>query len=223
MKKSVITTLAAMTVFAAASLSMACAEGETEYPVLTGEVGQYAAGVYQESVRGMGGKMTVNVTFGTDSLDAIEVIHHTETPNIGTKAIEKVIPAMIEAQSAEVDALTGATITSEALKKAVSQAIDEAAAADAQTYAAGVYEEKVRGMGGYMKVQVTVNEAGLENIEVISHTETPNIGTKAIEKVIPAMIEAKSADVDSLTGATITSEALKKAVAQALEEAASGR
>ena len=54
------------------------------------------------------------------------MLNHTETPNIGTLAIEQVIPAMLEAQSAEVDGVTGATITSNALKDALNEAIRQA-------------------------------------------------------------------------------------------------
>ena len=74
----------------------------------------------------MGGYMTVAVTFSDDAIVDIQVLEHTETPNIGTLAIERVIPAMLEAQSAEVDGVTGATITSDALKDAVRQAISQA-------------------------------------------------------------------------------------------------
>ncbi len=194
---------------------------ETEYPVLTGETGLYKAGVYEVVVRGMGGKMTVHVTFGKDTIDAIEIVKHTETPNIGTKAIEKVIPEIIEAQSTDVDAQTGATITSDAIKEAVDKAIAQALAPGQQApiYKAGMYEIVVRGLGGKMTIDVTFTETAIESIEVVKHTETPNIGTKAIEKVIPEIIAAQSTDVDAQTGATITSDAIKDAVNKAIEQA----
>ena len=74
----------------------------------------------------MGGYMTIEVTFSSDLIESFEVLSHTETPNIGTLAIEQVIPAMLEAQSAEVDGVTGATITSNALKDALNEAIRQA-------------------------------------------------------------------------------------------------
>jgi fumarate reductase flavoprotein subunit len=74
----------------------------------------------------MGGYMTIEVTFSSDKIESFEVLSHTETPNIGTLAIERVIPAMLEAQSAEVDGVTGATITSNALKDALNEAIRQA-------------------------------------------------------------------------------------------------
>ena len=223
MKKLAIVILAALLLIAATA-SLATAE---EYPALTGETGVYNAGVYEVKVRGMGGYMTFHVTFSPDAIEEIEVVSHTETPNIVTRAIENVIPAILEAQSAEVDAWSGATITSDAIKKAVAQAVEAALAGDAPatgatgagSYTAGTYEEKVRGMGGYMTVAVTFTEDAIESIEILSHTETPNIGTRAIENVIPAILDAQSAEVDAWSGATITSDAIKKAVAQAIAEA----
>lgn len=196
-------------------------EKDVQYPVLTGESGVYHAGVYEVTLRGMGGKMTVHVTFGTDSIEAIEVVKHTETPNIGTKAIETVIPAILEAQSTDVDGQSGATITSDAIKKAVDQAIEAALASDEAhpIYNAGMYEVVVRGLGGKMTVQVTFTETSIQSIEVVKHTETPNIGTKAIETVIPAILEAQSTEVDGQAGATITSDAIKEAVDKAAAQA----
>ena len=214
--KKIIAMLCALTLIGAAS---ACFAAETaQYPILTGETGVYRAGVYEERVRGMGGWMVLHITFTADRLESIEVVSHTETPNIGTVALDNVIPAMIEAQNADVDVQAGATITSDALKEAVSKAIAEALAGTA-AYVPGVYHERVRGMGGWMELDITFSETALEKIEVISHTETPNIGTVALEKVIPSMIEAQSADVDAQSGATITSEALKEAVTKAFREA----
>ncbi len=200
-------------------LTMLGAAAEGEYPQLTGESGIYNAGVYEQKIRGMGGYMIIHVTFSANAIENIEVISHTETPNIGTLAIEQVIPAMIEAQSTEVDSVSGATITSNALKEAVNAAIEEAKAAGAALYVPGTYDVKLRGMGGFMNIQFVISADRVESMEVLSHTETPNIGTLAIEQVIPAMVEAQSSEVDGVSGATITSAALKDAWNQAIEQA----
>ncbi len=192
---------------------------ETAYPQLTGEEGRYKAGVYEQKIRGMGGWMIIHITFSADAIDDIEVVSHTETPNIGTLAIERVIPAMLEEQSAEVEGVTGATITSNALKDALAAALKEATAAPADEkalYVPGIYEVKLRGMGGYLTIEVTFSASRTEHFEVISHTETPNIGTLAIDRVIPAMLEAQSAVVDGVTGATSTSNALKVSMKEAI-------
>ena len=91
---------------------------------LTGEVGTYKAGTYEVSVRGMAGKFNMIITFSAESIVSIEVPEHHETENLGTRAIDEVIPAMIDAQSAEVDAVAGATITSDALMDGLAQALE---------------------------------------------------------------------------------------------------
>ena len=172
MKKMLSILIALLLVFSALNV---LAE-ETAYPQLTGEEGLYKAGVYEQKIRGMGGWMIIHITFSADAIDDIEVVSHTETPNIGTLAIERVIPAMLEEQSAEVEGVTGATITSYALKDALAAALKEAAAAPADEkalYVPGVYEVKLRGMGGYMTIEVTFSASRIENFEVISHPGHP--------------------------------------------------
>jgi len=77
-----------------------------------------------ESEKGMGGKVVVKVTFEGETITAIEVLEQNETAGISDPAFEKVPAAIIEAQSAEVDGVAGATMTSNALKEAVQTAID---------------------------------------------------------------------------------------------------
>ena len=48
---------------------------------------------------------------------------------------------------------------------------------------------------------------------------TPDRGGVAIETMIPSMIDGQTYDVDATSGATITGDALRDAVARCLEEA----
>lgn len=99
---------------------------QNEYPKLSGEVGVYKAGVYEVTVRGMGGNIVFHITFGPDSLTDIEAVKHHETAGLGDRALENLVPAIIEAQNTQVDGWSGATITSDAIKEAVNIAIEEA-------------------------------------------------------------------------------------------------
>ena len=101
---------------------------EDVYPQLTGETGTYKAGVYEETIRGMGGDIVFHITFSTDEITAIEAVKQHETEGLGSRALENVIPAIIEAQSTDVDGWSGATVTSNAIKEAVNTAIEEATA-----------------------------------------------------------------------------------------------
>lgn len=77
------------------------------------------------SAIGMGGEVVVKVTMDGDKIAAVEVIKHGETPGIGDKAIDAIPGAIVEAQSADVDTVTGATITSNAIINAVKTAMAE--------------------------------------------------------------------------------------------------
>ncbi len=80
----------------------------------------------------------------------------------------------------------------------------------------GVYEGSANGMGGAVKVTVTVSGGKITAVEVGEHNETAGISDPAIEQISAKIVEAQSADVDAVAGATVTSEAIKEAVKAAL-------
>lgn len=88
--------------------------------------GAYTPGTYRQSAKGMGGDVVVDVTFDADAMTAIDVVSQNETAGLGDVALTSVAQAMLDAQSADVDGVAGATVSSTALKQAVSQAIAEA-------------------------------------------------------------------------------------------------
>lgn len=75
------------------------------------------------------------------------------------------------------------------------------------------------GMGGPVKVKVTVDEGKISAVEVIEQNETVGIGDQAIAKLPDAIVQAQSIEVDSISGASVTSQAIKDAVADALAQA----
>ncbi|MDO5299321.1 MAG: FAD-binding protein [Clostridia bacterium] len=75
------------------------------------------------SAMGMSGDVVVKVTMDGDTITAVEVIKHGETEGIGDKAIAVVPGAIVEAQSSEVDSVSGATVTSKAIMTAVKEAV----------------------------------------------------------------------------------------------------
>ena len=179
---------------------------------------KYTPGTYESIVRGMGGKITFRVELSETAIVSIEAVKHHETEGIGDRALENVIPAIIEAQSTEVDGWSGATITSNAIKEAVEDAIAQASVQEAK-YVPGVYESVVRGMGGKITFQIELSETAIVSIEAVKHHETAGIGDRALESVIPAILEAQSTEVDAWSGATITSNAIKAAVEDAIGQA----
>ncbi|MBR3765518.1 MAG: FMN-binding protein [Clostridia bacterium] len=75
---------------------------------------------------------------------------------------------------------------------------------------------EAQGYGGMLRVSVQMNGSDITSVEVTQHSETPGVGTRAIEALPDAIVQADSTEVDSVSGATITSGAIRAAVAQAI-------
>ena len=80
----------------------------------------------------------------------------------------------------------------------------------------GVYEGSGAGLNGQIKVSVTVSGGKITEVKVLEHSETAGISDPAIEKIPAAIVEAQSADVDIVSGATFTSKGIIEAVKNAL-------
>ena len=76
----------------------------------------------------------------------------------------------------------------------------------------GTYSAKAQGYGGEFKVEVVFKDDVISDIYVNEHNETPSIGGVAIEQMISKMKEKNSYQVDIVTGATRTSNAMIDAV-----------
>ena len=73
------------------------------------------------------------------------------------------------------------------------------------------------GRNGPITVEIIADENRIYQLNVVSHEETDGIGSVAVDK-LPAMIyEAQSLEVDSVSGATLSSDAIKAAVLNAME------
>ncbi|EHL05465.1 FMN-binding domain protein [Desulfitobacterium hafniense DP7] len=88
------------------------------------------------------------------------------------------------------------------------------------SYKDGTYESSSdAGIHPGLKVSVVVKEGKIAEVKVVEHQETDGIGTVAIEKLPSLIIEAQSTEVDLVTGASLSSGAIKEAVNKALEQA----
>lgn len=92
-------------------------------------------------------------------------------------------------------------------------------ASGALAMTAGTYEAEGTGIGGAVKVAVTVSETAIEKVEVLAHSETAGICDPAIERIPAAIAEKQSLAVDTVAGATITSRAILEAAEAALTAA----
>lgn len=87
-------------------------------------------GAYEATAQGRNADVTVRVTVSADKTEKIEIVKHSETPGIGDLAVNELPAAMLSAQTAAVDAVGGATMSSEAIKKAVAETLRKAGASD---------------------------------------------------------------------------------------------
>ena len=175
------------------------------------------------SAKGFGSDVAVEVTVEDGKITALTVDDSGESyPAAGVAredSVEKLIAAILEAGSTEgVDVNTGATFTSTAVVEAVNKALASAEggaepAADAAiAFTAGEYEATADGYNGPVTVKVTYGADKIENIEVTASAETDHVGTLAYTFMIPEMLIANGSGVDSISGATFTSRALRLAV-----------
>ncbi len=86
-------------------------------------------------------------------------------------------------------------------------------------YKAGTYSGTGAGKNGDVVVEVVVSDSAITSVTVKEHSETSGIADPALEQIPEAIVKANSTEVDSVSSATVTSEAIKEAVNQALASA----
>lgn len=89
----------------------------------------------------------------------------------------------------------------------------------AQAYTPGIYKASAPGMGGPVEVTVEFSKDAITSITVSPNKETPGIGSTAVEQLPDAITKNQSLGVDSISGATRTSSAIKAAVADCVKQA----
>lgn len=176
-----------------------------------------------ENAYGAGGVIRVKVTMDGDKIAKIKTIEQHETRGLGTTAMLKLTDEIIKANTVDVDSITGATLTSISFKAAVRQAVETALGTDPAA-AVELGENEYLGLsnnalGGRLMVKVTAENGVVKAIDVLEAYESEEIGGVALAAQVQKMVEAGSAEVDNITGATITCKALAEAVNMALEAA----
>jgi fumarate reductase flavoprotein subunit len=84
---------------------------------------------------------------------------------------------------------------------------------------AKAYTGTAQGNGGTVTVTLMIADGTITNVKAEGPDETPGIGSKALEQLPGEMLASNSIEVDSISGATITSNAIMEAAAAALEQA----
>ncbi len=96
--------------------------------VTAAHAASFKAGTYSASAPGIHGNVTVEVTFTSDRIESVRVTKQSETLGIGSKAVEVLPGRIAAAQAPAVEGVTGATVTSDAIRKAVADCVKQAGA-----------------------------------------------------------------------------------------------
>ncbi|QNO13957.1 FMN-binding protein [Alkalicella caledoniensis] len=83
----------------------------------------------------------------------------------------------------------------------------------------GTYTGAAKGYAGEIEVEVKVTGGEIVEVNILNHNDTPGISDGAFKDTPGAIIEAQSADIDALTGATASSQGIVDAAKAALEQA----
>ncbi len=192
---------------------------------------KYKAGTYTGTAAGKNGDVTVEVVLSDNAIDSVTVKDQKETAGIADPALEQIPAAIVEAQSTAVDTVSGATITSQAIIDATNAALTSAGvdvsamAAPASsenkpvTYTAGTYTGKASGYNGPVELDVTFSADGIEDIAVKTSSETAHVGDVAYDIMFADAKEANGSGVDTVSGATFTSAAVREALNDAAQQA----
>ena len=91
--------------------------------------------------------------------------------------------------------------------------------ADDAVYTPGTYVATAYGNISNVTVQCTFSETALTDVQVLENGETAVLFSQVQEKMIPAIIENQAGGIDGITGATNSSKAVRKAIADCVEQA----
>ena len=185
------------------------------------------ASVYTGTARGFGSDVKAEVTVEDGKVTGLTVDDSGETYTMAgvtrEGSVEKVIDAILKSGGTDgVDASSGATFTS----KAVIAIVDEALAggkADVSgvkiAYTPGTYTGHGKGRAGDIEVTVTVTGDKIESITVGKNGETVGVKDLAFVGLRDEILSNQSLGVDSVSGATMTSNGFIAAVTDALTQA----
>lgn len=88
--------------------------------------GSYKDGSYEGMATGFGGDITVKVTVDGGKITAVDIVSAEKEDGAYLTMAEDIIPKIIDAQTSEVDTISGATFSSTGIKNATAQALESA-------------------------------------------------------------------------------------------------
>ena len=115
-------------------------------------------------------------------------------------------------------AMSGVTAGALSACKSASSTAASSTASGGAIYTPGTYTGTAQGIGE-VKVTMTFSESAITEVVVDASNETADIGGAAVPTLQEALMEAQNAEIDNISGTTITTNAVKKAAASCIEQA----
>lgn len=181
--------------------------------------------------KGFKSKIELEATIDGGKLDEIKLINSHETPNVGEKALPKLLAEANKNKNFHVDTVSGASFTSdgfnEALKSIKIAAQGQSLEKTSSVLKDGTYQltlKSYQNLGIYhtqkqTRMKVTFENNKIKSIEVPQYTDTSVIGGMAFKLLAKRIIAHQSTDVDVITGASVSSNAFLKGINEAINKA----
>ena len=125
----------------------------------------------------------------------------------------------IAAAAAMSGVTAGALAACESASSAVSAASGAGSVAAGATYIPGTYEATAEGISSTVKVTMTFSDSAVTDVVVDTSGETASYGAAAAEELQKQLLAAGSADIDGVSGSTVTSQAVMKAAKSCISQA----
>lgn len=212
------------------------------------ESGTYKDGTFTGSAAGYHGTVKVSVTIKDNKIKSIKILENHDDAAYFNRAKGILLPLMIKKQSTNVDAVSGATFSSNGIIKAVRNALSKAAVSKSTensseststssknntkkdttekvsgTYKDGVYEGTGKGFRGNITVSVRIKQGKIVEIKLVKNEKDDaayfNRAWAEVPYSIIAMQTANTDQVDAVSGATYSSNGIMEAVRNALKKA----
>ncbi|MFJ4692494.1 FMN-binding protein [Streptomyces sp. NPDC088766] len=179
------------------------------------------------------GAVQVRLTVGNGRITKAETVQAPkggQSDRITADAVPKLNQAAVTAQSADIDAVSGATFTSAGYKKSLQSAIDKMkAGAGASQGAAGAAQvsgtfdgDAAQTQYGAVQVRITVSRNQITKAEAVQAPkggQSDRITADAVPELNQAVVTKQSPDIDAVSGATYTSAGYKKSLQSAIDKA----
>ena len=242
-KKSGIKKGSSKTLPVKTAASSGVGQGSTTTPTTEVPEGGYKDGTYQGSGTGFGGTITVQVTVSGGKITAVDILSASGETGSYFASAQGVVSKVLSSPSPNVDAVSGATYSSNGIIQAVQNALSQAGNSDSATPAAtptptptpkpakkpkkdtsvsykdGVYEGQAEGFDGTVTVKVTIKNGKIKKISN-TNTDTPEFFNKAWKTIKSNVISRQStSEIDTVSGATFSSNGILGALSQALSKA----